>query len=658
MSPPTSAPPQDSSRGAIRILVTFGLAAATLLSIVTYFSALSQYSTDDQTTTAKRLGAFLADVKSIQVSDGSLISHLLIAQPAQWLNAALGHFYQLNDPIVWDIHYTPILPFAVIQVIVALAFIAYLVALVVRLVSPRRWRLNAFLFTLLIVLNFPMLKGLAKVLKYDILSTLFVAIAVLHYAGYRAFGRNGVAVIAVFCALAYLEKDTSLSIALLICWIELMLIPFSVASSHAAFAAAARFTRTFAVTFLIACWLLVPKIWLSPRHLLSIFSSAPQYFVNIRPPLAVLLVGLLALTYLGLPAIQRRWPSLAPVKVPAVAVTILFSIVSAVVVALAASAILFQSNIVFDPTIAGNDVNIEALRAQSIYVSRPIAASAITTMDHSAMLQHLKVFWSMVRVIFYTLPEITLLMIVGAAPLFLYLLRRNPSLFEKHGAPLVLVLLFPVAMLTAFSLADLPFDPKYLVLVSLMLTIYGAYPVLLWLGHVAVPVAAAVQVTVAALMVLVALSAAPSYLRYKNILRDRSQENAAVLDMNRYIWWTWPGWGETAYPISRYIEKTNAGPVTVAFDYRAPFYRAPRLTWVAADFDKCQSMDDLMQWLEELKAQSVDFQIVSKNMGNRQWCLNTILRRMRDKAVFVDTQQGIEYGWLFRFSDVLEDFRR
>jgi hypothetical protein len=34
------------------------------------------------------------------------------------------------------------------------------------------------------------------------------------------------------------------------------------------------------------------------------------------------------------------------------------------------------------------------------------------------------------------------------------------------------------------------------------------------------------------------------------------------------------------------------------------------------------------------------------------------LLRMRDKAVFVDRQQGIEYGWLFRFSDVLETFRQ
>jgi hypothetical protein len=659
LSSAISAPAKHSSRGAFRTLAALGLAAAILVSIATYFSALSQYPTADQITTMKRLGAFLADVRSIQLSDGSLISQLLIAYPAHRLDQALAHSYQLNDLIVWDIHYTPLLPFALVQVVVALAFIAYLAALVVRLVSPRGWHLTAFLFAVLVIMNFPMLKGIAKVLKYDILSTLFAAIAILHYVGYRAFGRNGPAIVAAFCALAYLEKDTTLAITLLICWVELLLIPFLVPTPGAAAATALRFFRTFVLTFLIVLVLLVPKIWLNPKALFSAFASAPLYFVNIKPSLAVFLAGLLALAYLGLPAARQKWPALVPVNAPPFAVTLCFAAVSLLVFAFGASAILFQSNVLFDPTIAGNDIDIEKLRAQSIYVARPIAYSAITTMDHSAMLQHLKVFWSMVRAIFYTLPEITLLMITAAAPLFLFVARRDPSVLRTHAAPLFLVLLFPVAMLAAYALADLPFEPKYLVLISLLLTIYGVYSVLLWLDHIAVPVASTVQLAVAALMVLVAVSAAPSYLRYKNVLRDRPLENAAALDMNHYIWWTWPGWGETAYPISQYIERNvSAKPVTVAFDYWAPFYQAPGINWVSADFTKCRSIDDLKLQLEELKSRSVDFQIISKNMSNRQWCLNTILRQVGGKAVFVDRQQGIEYGWLFRLSDILEAFPR
>jgi hypothetical protein len=647
------------SRDRFRTSATLGLLAATLVSIVTYFSALSQYPTADQTTTLKRLGAFLADAKSIQLSDGSLISNLAIAYPGALLNWILGQLYQLNDPIVWNIHYTPILPFAFFQVVVALGLMAYLATLVVKLACPRAWSTNAFLLTLLVILNFPMLKGIAKVLKYDIFSTLFAAIAILHYVGYRAFGRNGAAVIAMFCGLAYLEKDTSLSITILICWLELMLIPLVVTERRAAIATAGRFILTFGVTILLTCVLLVPKIWLDPLQMRSIFTSVPLYFVNIQPSVALLPLSVLLLAYLGLPAIRNRWPALMPTKVPAQAVVIFFSIVALTVAALGMSAIFFQQNVLFDPTIAGNDLNVEALRAQSIYVARPIASSAITTMDHSAMLQHLKVFWSMARVIFYTLPEITLVLIVAAAPLFLFLTQQNPSVFDRHAAPLLLVLFFPVAMLSAFSLADLPFEPKYLVLVSLLLTIFGVYPMLLWLEDIATPAAAALQVTIAALMVVVALSAAPSYLRYKNVLRDRALDNAAALDMNRYIWWTWPGWGETAYPISQYVEqRVTTKPVTIAFDYWAPFYRAPGLIWLEADFAKCQSMDDLKGRLREMKARSVDFQIISKNMSNRQWCLNTILGKMKDKAVFVDSQQGFEYGWLFRFSDVLEAFPR
>lgn len=638
--------------------MTLGLTAATLVSMATYFLALSQYSTADQTSTAKRLEAFLTNARSIRLSDGSLISDLLVAYPAKWLNEVLGHFYQLNDLIIWDIHYTSILSFALVQVVVALSLIVYLAALVVRLASLRRWHRISFLLVLLVVMNFPMLKGIAKVLKYDILSTLFAAIAILHYVGYRALGRNGVAVTAVFCGLAYLEKDTSLSITLLIFWIELMLIPFFVTIPHAAFTSAVRFISVFAAVFLITCGLLVPKFWLSPGQMLSLFNSVPQYFVNIQPSLAIFLVAALLLAYIGVPKLRSRWPALVPSKIPVLAVTAFFSIVSLAVVALGVSAILFQSNVLFDPTIAGNDINVEALRAQSIYVARPIAYSAITTLDHSAFLQHLKIFWSMVRAIFYTLPEVTLLLIVGAAPLFLLLARGNSSLREKYALALAMFLLFPVAMLAAFSLADLPFEPKYLVLVSLLLTIYGVYAGLLWLDRVVAPIATAAQIMIAAFMVLTAVSAAPSYLRYKNIVRDRGRENAAPLDMNHYIWWTWPGWGETAYPISQYLERNFAGPVTVAFDYWKPFYTPPTQRWIDADFNKCQSMDDLTKWLDDLKRQSVDFQIISKNMSNRQWCLNRILSQTRDKAVFVDTQQGIEYGWLLRFADVLEAFHR
>ena len=578
-----------------------------------------------------------------------------MAHPASYLNGVLAQFYKLNDLIIWDVHYTEILPFAFVQVIVSLLFIAYLAVLVVKVALPSRRDVMLILLTFLILANFPMLKGIAKVLKYDILSTLFSAIAILHYIRYRVRGQGGVAVIAIFSGLAYLEKDTSLSITLLICWVELLLIPFFSVSSWAALFAALCFVGKFALVTLVTCFVLVPKIWLEPSQIASIFDSVPLYFVNLQSFIVVLPIAVLSLAYLGLPVIRRWWPSVA--RVPITAVTASLSVVSLTVILLGASAVLFQANVLFDPTIVGNDLDVETLRAQAIYVARPIANSALTTLDGSPILQHIKVFWSMTRAIFYTLPEITLVLIVVAGPLFLLVARQKSVSNALHAGSIALLIFFPVAMLAAFALADLPFEPKYLVLVSLLLTIYGAYSLVVWLGQASFFLATTVQLTIGAMLVYTAMSAAPSYLRFKNILRDRIEENAASLDMNRYIWWTWPGWGETAYPIGQYIEANAVGPVTVAFDYRAPFYAAPKLTWLDADFQKCASIDDLSVRLDRLKGQSVDFLIVSKNMSNRQWCLNRILKRAQGKAIFVDMQQGVEYGWLFRLDDIREAFQ-
>jgi hypothetical protein len=208
-------------------------------------------------------------------------------------------------------------------------------------------------------------------------------------------------------------------------------------------------------------------------------------------------------------------------------------------------------------------------------------------------------------------------------------------------------------MLVAYSLADIPFEPKYLVLASLLLTIWALYPVLLLRPRLTSSI---VQAIIAVLTVASVLPAGPSYLAYKNLFRDRTQENAAALDMKHYNWWTWIGWGETAYPIARHVEE-NSSHVTVAFDYISPFYTIPSAKWIDADFLKsCQSADELKSRLAALAMQSVDFLVVSKNMTNRNWCSHLVLRRLRNAALFVDVQQGVEYGWLFRLSDVVAAF--
>ena len=427
-----------------RILVILSLLTAVLVSTGTYFTALSQYPTADQETTLSRLQTFIADFSSAELAKGSLVSDLVVAIPGHAIAKRLDLAYRINDPIIGTVRYTPILPFSLAQVIVALAMIAFLTVLVVRLALDKTPDAATYLLALVVILNFPMLKGICKVLKYDALSTLFSAVAIVLYIAYRQhdrrppavfFGRFCVPAIAAFCSLAYLEKDASLSVVLLIFAFELVTIPFISSSRLEAMLAALRFCAVFVLAFFVTALLLAPKAWLDPRALLELFVNLPLYFVNLPGPAAAafLLVLLIAYTLGPMrPDMGKRLAAIAPACLWVAAL---------VIVALATSALVFQNNILYDPTIAGNGIDAQSLHAQGIYVSQPIASGAITTLDHSHWIQHLKIFYSMVHAIFYTLPEITILMIVVAAPLGIWLTHKNRS-----GQTALLLLLFPAAL--------------------------------------------------------------------------------------------------------------------------------------------------------------------------------------------------------------------
>jgi len=643
--------------------VTLVLFAVAFISIGTYFSALSQYPTADQNNTFNRLHLFLADISTADIINGSSFSNLVVAFPGQAIATVLNAFFNINDRIVGNINYTAYLPFAIVQVVVALALISFLSMLVARLAWPAKPRLNATMFTLIVIMNFPMLKAMCKVLKYDALSTLLSAIAVVLYIGYHQFnrlspalfgGRFCVFLIAIVSAFAYIEKDTTVFVAFMIVLIELLLTPLSSANLRSGLLSASRFVAAFALTFVATMLVFVPKVLLAPSEIPKLFGNVTTYIVNVPVSIMPAALFVVILAYAAGPLLRRRL-ALDRNLIGIIAASLSASAFA--VVALAFAALIFQDNILYDPTIAGNDLDAAKLRALSIYVPRLNAGAAITTLDQSAWLQHLKIFFSMVRAIFYTLPETSVLMVVAAAPLFLALANKSRALLETHGIASVALLVFPAAMLAAYSLGDMPFAPNYLVLASLLLTVYGLFPVLIGLARINEAGALGIQTAIAILVVALTLPADPSYLRYKNIFRDRDRENAAAIDMNHYIWWTWPGWGETAYPIGKFVEKHHDGPITIAYDYLPPFYTAAGLKWVSVDYSGCVTQGDLKARLAKVQSQSADYLIVSKNMSNRNWCENQILRRMRTAAVYVDIQQGFEYGWLFRVSDTIAAFR-
>jgi hypothetical protein len=636
----------------VRITSLLALLTILAVTIATYFSALSQYPTADQTNTSERLHRFLSNPRSIVPADGSLLSDLVVAVPGHLISKALGSVYDLNSPIVWTLHSTPLLPFAIAQVLIALVLIVFMTKLFVDLTAPEKPDALVLLFTLLVVLNFPMLKALCKVLKYDALSTALSAIAVLLYIGYRKFntrppatffGRYCTAAMGICCGMAYLEKDTTHVVALLILIFELAAIPLISTDRRSALRQALRFLTSFLGCFLLTTIVLVPKVWFDPRSFGELFANLHLYFVNLPKTAGAVVAAVVATLYWIGPAarIDRNWHA------------ILFGylcVSGTIVFVLAGAALWFQDNIIFDPLNPGNNLDIEQLRAQSIHISKPMANTAMTTLDHSALVQYAKLLFSMVRSIVYTLPEITVLMVVAAAPLFLFLSRRRPALLASDGGALALLSIFPTVLMAGLALAEMPLDPKYLVLVNLLLTLYALYATLLAFREMPPAAANIAKVAICVLTIVSVLPSGPTYLGYKNLFRDRDVDNAAALDMDRYIWWMWAGWGETAYAIGRYLEGHR--PAIVAYDYLPPFYSVPGLTWTPADFVSCQSEKALEAALTKMKEASAEYLIISKNKSNRNWCENQILRRTRERAVFVDVRQGFEWGWLFRVSDV------
>ncbi|UPJ41957.1 hypothetical protein IVB40_32555 [Bradyrhizobium sp. 40] len=642
----------------LQVALTLTLLAIATASIATYFTELSQYPTADQDLTSDRMHRFLSSPRSTVLAEGSLASQLVVAIPGAAVRKVLNTFYEPNDVIAGSVRYTPYLPFVFVQALISLGLIFFVTTRFIRLAQPSAMAAGTFLFVLCVFLNFPMLKAVCKVLKYDALSTLLSASAVLFYICAqqnnreppRSFlGRYSIHLTAMFCGLAYLEKDTTLFVTTLLVCFELVAIPFSVDNRWMAAKRAAKFLLTFVGVFIATAILFVPKIWLHPTSVTELFGNIHLYLVNIRPWMLLVVAGSIVALYQICPRLRAR----SPLNLRRQLNTGFLLFAALTIIAIGVSAFFFQQNVIFDPTIPGNGLNAEQLEAQSIYVSKRIANTAMTTLDHSAAIQHAKTFFSMARSIFYTLPEMSVLMILAAAPLFLFQRRRHPELFNPHAIAFTHLLLVPAAMLVGFSLADMPLDPKYLVLVSLLLTFYGIYPVLIAFSELPILAAQALQVAIAAATLLSVFQADPSYLGYKNVFRDRDIDNAAAIDMQRYIWWMWAGWGETAHPIGRYIETHQAGPVTVGYDYMPPFYQAPGQNWVSAGFGGCSTEGDLRGRLNAWKAQSVDYVIISRNMSNRNWCENQILRRAGYLAMFIDVQQGFKYGWLFRSSDIV-----
>ena len=192
--------------------------------VQTYYSSLAQYGTGDQTQfSLPRIQKFLNNPDSVNLNECTHLSYLIVALPGKMLEKHLNKTHKLQDKLYGDIQYTEIFVFSFFQVTTCLIFLfycVYLIGLCLKFEFKKDYLL--YLIIAIIILNFPTLKGVVKILKYDALSVVCTIAAVLNYMLYLTRGKRKFIILSsVFSALSFIEKDTSISSILLIIVIEI-----------------------------------------------------------------------------------------------------------------------------------------------------------------------------------------------------------------------------------------------------------------------------------------------------------------------------------------------------------------------------------------------------------------------------------------------------
>jgi hypothetical protein len=629
----------------VTCLSAFLLGAFTLFSLFTYYDRLSQYGTMDEDGTWRRLERFVKDPTQYVVTDNSNLSNIAVAIPGSALRRWLDLRFQPNDQLMGNIYYTRVLPYAAVQVTLGLTLIIACTLLVGRLAGWQiRRDLSAHLLFFCLILNVPLLKGECKVLKYDCLSINLSLIALLSYALYRKEGRCGAFYAAVAAAaLAYIEKDTSIGVMVFIVAAECAGIYWRGASPGSPLSAGLKMLGKGAVLFLAIPVVMIPRFWVHPYELLALFMPLGSYTVSGRLSIvalsATILIGLLyafRTHFISFVCRQQRHLTRSRLFAGFVAVFI--------------AGVAYQANDV--KWIHSSSSSTQAAKA-GYFVGASIANVALTTLDKSRVLTQTKLFFAGIRQIIYFLPEILLLGLVFS-PLTIGTVNLA---FDQTTRRIIGA--FVLIMLSAHAWLLLPPDAKYLTAVIVSCGILAG--ALLCGGvkglHERRPaVGALCQMAILASLLVPAWADAPAYFGYMNVFRRRSAEELSSLRVDDYNFWTWTGWGETSYELVQFASRHRFGQrIKVGYDYMAPFHVPNNVTMVDASniwyFEDPERLNMHISYL--VRANQLDFLIISKNTACRNAPLNALLGKLRAKAVHVDRHGGIEWGWLLDASDVL-----
>lgn len=630
-----------------KFLLAFVAIIFFLLTIFTYYKELSQYQTADQTLTLSRIQSFLSAPEKYDIAKGTNFSNIIIGEPGNWLAGTLSSHLNQNQYLFWGIHYNEIIPFSLIQVTISLIMIIVCVILSASIIGWKPkvdWSYYILLFDL--VANLPVLKGEARVLKYDIFSIVLAVLALLSFILFKERKKKRFLIsAAILGALSFIEKDVFFLAGIFILAYEACSISYTSPSVLDFFQKLLKSYLIFIVTFFATIFVFVPRFWHDPKQIIDPFVGLMVYIGS--KELGLLFVGgaaLLTLVAIFKTKIREFLSSRSKQMV------YLF-FVSAILLFLVS--LLYQSN---NMHVMNTQQIIDYVKMNHLFVGKEINGVEITTLDRGYFVTAIKIFFNEIRIVSYVLPEIFILILL-LAPL-LVLTKKN--IFGLVGGSKIfsILLLFCAFFMFIGAASISPVEAKYLSVCLFLFALISGLIACQFIKELSLKSVMFSSIVVIALLILFAWPAifsGPAYFGYMNSFRNIKYEDATKYKLSDDSFWTWVGWGEASYSVVKHLESEKIEG-TVAFDYLPPFYQADRLKYenVFSQMQTITNEQDLNAALKDWReVKGVQYVVISKNMANRYFAPNYLMKKYRPEAIYIDTAaNGVEYGWLFRIEEL------
>jgi hypothetical protein len=587
-----------------------------------------------------------------------MVSYVFVNIPGKILNNIVQKKYKIDDWIIGDIHYTKLLPYTFIQVVICLIVLFYCFHIMFKILDLRyREHIVLFLLLAIVILNMPDLKANIKILKYNAISLVFSICSIVSYLYYKKNDKNIYLLITIISyTLAYLEKDTSFSIIVIVLFIESIFISFKEKRVIYLLRNLLLFYLNSAAIFVIICYVMVPKVRYDIRSLFAIFDSIKGYIPNTRILWGgFLLIPISLLALISIRKIMAKHESFIKNYCNSKKITNTCLALCLLSIVLLIWSMVYQTNNMVLINTASDDV-LKRIASDNLYVSPRMANVSFSTLDRTYVMTVIKTFLNHIRIFVYVVPECVSIMFILS---FLVLYYENRKITGNIAIVLLLSFLFPFTMYISYSvILSLP-ESIYDTLAHVLIAIYSVLVILIYLkNHINDK-----GIIIPSIVLIIVLLLRPmiinnqSYFGYMSIFRSAELENTDILSTDNYPCWNWCGWGETFFYITKYLEKTREEKVKVTVCYTGALYEnRDIIEEYHLPFNRNKTADPIKirRILSKLKEKGVQYITVNKNVVFRSGFYKYILSNFRDKAIFIDKVGRMEYGYLFKVDEILE----